>query len=93
MAGICSAHQGYEPSCRNCNVKLHRLQHPTAPTWCIDCGRFDCYIRGPLEECPRPETGEFDSRNPANVRRVIKSMVAGDHETPGAGGSKQLDFV
>ena len=55
-------------------MKEHRLQHPDSPTWCIDCGTFDCYcVSG---ECDANETGCFNSDEPENWKRVVGSMFA-----------------
>jgi hypothetical protein len=53
-------------------VKEHRLQHSDPPTWCIDCGTFDCYCG--VVACNAEETGRFDMDQPDNFERVLSSF-------------------
>jgi hypothetical protein len=47
----------------------HRMQHSDAPTWCVDCGNFDCHCW--IGPCPDPGAGRFDTRKPDVFVRIV----------------------
>lgn len=52
-------------------MSKHELQHPDAPTWCVNCGKFDVYCNS---ECAAEPTREFDSSVPANHDRMLRDL-------------------